>query len=83
MFLKQCQGEGQGCCEICEVEKGFHRYWTSMLYHICRDDGKYLCRFKDSNGIFFTDNLEKFEPRTFCCDHAKWMMNRIYGGKVK
>ena len=80
MFIEKCEGEGQGCCEICEVEKGFHRYWTSMLYHIRLDDGRYLCNPpKGINGKFFFSSDDNYRQRTFCYDHALFVKNELIG----
>lgn len=66
-MLECVNGNGQGCCDICLITKGFHRYWSSGLYYVRNKHGLYL-RIVGSTHYFSTD--EKYAKSAFCYGHA-------------
>lgn len=70
-MLEKLNGEGQGVCMICNIEKGFHRYWTTSLYNVRNSKGL-LLRF-EVDSVFshtvFSDDVSK-RPVCLCYQHA-------------
>ena len=67
-MIERLQGEGQGCCEVCKITKGFHREWTTSLYHVKNAKGLILRRDDWGNTSF--SNNEEWKPIALCYKHA-------------
>lgn len=65
-------GEGQGCCDLCKIIRGWHREWSSMLFYVVNSKGKKLCFNRKFDEYCFSDssNNEIIRHAVFCRKHA-------------
>jgi len=68
-MIECVNGNGQGCCDICQHIKGWHREWSSALFYVRNKNGLYL-RKKDRYGDSFS-NDDELPKAAFCYKHAK------------
>lgn len=66
-MIKCVDGNGQGCCWLCSIIKGWHREWSSSLYYVINNKGKYL-RYLNPD-YSFSDN-DVYRKVVFCYSHA-------------
>ena len=66
-MIECVNGNGQGCCAICSIVKGWHREWSSWLYYVKNAKGLYLRQ--DFGCANFSADVE-LRKLAFCHDHA-------------
>lgn len=70
-MLEKVNGEGQGCCLACLIERGWSCEWSSMLYYIKNSKGVYL-RVLPYGYLVRTgfDSDSELRRAAFCYRHA-------------
>lgn len=70
-MLERLSGDGQSVCCMCNIEKGFHREWTTSIFHVINTKGMPLRFYGDSpysHTVFSNDDSKKCV--TLCYKHA-------------
>lgn len=69
-MLEKLNVNGQGCCELCCIFKGWHRDWTYSLFHVKNKCGLVLRKQYHFYPSYFFSNDSTFPAVTLCYAHA-------------